>query len=66
MGAILLGSAGKDPKVVDQSYSIPIPSVLPVDPTVLIDTPPFISTGGSQSYIFENGLSELNGVVVLV
>ena len=37
MGAILLGSAGQSPVVVEETQSIPIPSQLPTDPVVLVD-----------------------------
>ena len=41
MGAILLGSAGANPVVVEETQAIPIPTLLPSDPVVLAD-PPYI------------------------
>lgn len=50
MGAILLGSAGQNPMVMEESSSIPIPQNLPTDPTVLMDTPPIQNESGGGSY----------------
>lgn len=55
MGAILLGSAGDNPIVIEENNAIPIPDNIPADPTVLTELPSEQNTGSVTHGIPEGG-----------
>ena len=55
MGAILLGSAGENPIIIEENNAIPIPDTIPADPTVLTELPSEQNTGSVAHGIPEGG-----------